>query len=1508
MNKKRSRLTTRRSNSPAVLVWVRDELDHDALRSLLSASLPDQPWTIETVAAKDWRAALGAAADLSEAQELLWFEQLPESLPVYWLDRLREAWPAAGDALTCVGASLTLPPELTADRGAASIDNLCALLGRGRCWPLDPETPAAMVYSRGGRPAGRLTLSCLEQLYLPFPARPEPPASAVFDLLAELRSRWPAAGPEFQSSYPGVDGRPVVLHVLHEWGGGIERFAQDLAGADDSRIYLGLRTRGRWSSRCYGEALELCLLPSGMPLRRWPLVPAIGSASLGHPGYRQILKDIVSEFGVAGVLVSSMIGHSLDVLALDLPILVVGHDYFPLWPELHCNFGDQKQRFDARSRRQAVLAHAGDGLFGERDPDFWQALYQSYAGHLLSDRVQLVVPSLSVRHNLQRMIPELADKSVAVVPHGLRQWPGPLPAIEPDFKQSPLRLLVLGRIDGGKGLELLRGALPELTRYADLHLLGCGKAGEELFGVSGVHIELDYPNSELPQRLARIKPHAALLLSTVAESFSYTLSELWSLGVVPIATRTGAFAERIIEGQTGLLFSPDARALVDIVRNVARDRTTLRGLHNCLAGHRQRLTSDMAEDYRAIHVLPPRSRQIAWGPGDADDVAMVELLDQTLALRTQTQLSAARVQQQQVELDRRAAWGFALDRQLQERTRWARSLEQQFQAAREQCAGLQQHAEDVEQQTRQQLTVMEGALAESELRRRQLRDRARERLREERRLVRSLAEQLADIAEDVRRTVSEQHRRERDFLAQLQTVESSRVELTNQLARSEAQREELISSSSWRLTAPIRVLSRALRQLAPGTAFRLRRLRGLLLRLESSLRSRGWRGTLGRIRDELRRRTPEPPAVQAPQPEEQFERLIVPCAQSPLVSIIIPVYGKLAYTVTCLKSLAAESSSFGIEVIVVDDCSPDDSFESLRKVEGIRLIRNELNLGFIGACNAGAALAQGDYLCFLNNDTAVQPGWLDALMGTFEQFPDCGLVGAKLIYPDGRLQEAGGIIFNDGAGWNYGRFDDPNDPRYDYPREADYCSGAAIVLSRELFTELGGFDMHYAPAYYEDTDLAFKVRARGLKVYYQPASRVVHYEGISSGTDTSSGIKRFQPINHEKFKQRWADDLQHQPAHDGQLVRLSCEHRVAGRILLIDATTPTPDQDSGSVRLMNLLRLLVQEQWKVVFFADNRAHVPTYTDAVKALGVEAQYYPWLSDPVRFFRERGHEFDAVLICRHYIASNYLKLVREHCPRARFIFDTVDLHYLREQRAAGVAGDDGMRRQAEQTRRQELELIRASDVTVVVSPVEQSLLAAELPEARVDVLSNIHEIAGRRRAFAERKGIFFVGGFQHVPNVDAVMWFVSEVWERIRAELPELQFHIVGSKMPAEVRELDSVPGVVIEGFVETIDPFLDGCRIAVAPLRYGAGVKGKVNSSMAHGQPVVMTSVAAEGMFLEHGVHGLIADSPTDFAEQVVRLYADEALWLKISDAGLQNVEENFSMQAARDALRKVLVG
>ena len=518
----------------------------------------------------------------------------------------------------------------------------------------------------------------------------------------------------------------------------------------------------------------------------------------------------------------------------------------------------------------------------------------------------------------------------------------------------------------------------------------------------------------------------------------------------------------------------------------------------------------------------------------------------------------------------------------------------------------------------------------------------------------------------------------------------------------------------------------------------------------------------------------------------------------PRVSVIVPCYNAAAYLPAALASLLAQRPAVW-EVIVIDDGSSDATAVEVPRLGGVRFHKNPENLGFIGACNAGAALARGKYLFFLNNDTAVQPGWLEPLLASFDQFERVGLVGSKLIYPDGRLQEAGGIVFNDGSGWNYGRFDHPDDPRYDYPREADYCSGAAILIEKALFDRFGGFDSRYKPAYYEDTDLAFKVRDAGLRVIYQPASKVVHFEGISSGTDITSGTKRFQVINQGKFLERWAQALMRQPEptdHAG--IWRAATHRAAGRILLIDATTPTPDQDSGSVRYLNLFRVLRALGWQCTFFADNRAYVPRYTDELRALGVEVQYHPWLSDPVAFFRERGPQFDAILLSRHYVARHYVDLAREHAPQALVLFDTVDLHYLREERAAAISGSEAMVRQAQATRSVELDLIARCDVTLVVSPVERDLLASVAPGHRVEVLSNIHEVAGRRQEYAQRKDIWFVGGFQHEPNVDAVLWFAAEIWPRVRTQMPDLKFHIVGSKITPEVEALAGHGANGIEG--------------------------------------------------------------------------------------------------------------
>jgi GT2 family glycosyltransferase/glycosyltransferase involved in cell wall biosynthesis len=712
----------------------------------------------------------------------------------------------------------------------------------------------------------------------------------------------------------------------------------------------------------------------------------------------------------------------------------------------------------------------------------------------------------------------------------------------------------------------------------------------------------------------------------------------------------------------------------------------------------------------------------------------------------------------------------------------------------------------------------------------------------------------------------------------------------------------LRSSARWQISNPLAALKA---KLSPKKARRLLGY-GHLEKIVSTYEK--WRAThpeVAAIDDEIQALI----SGTAPSARQRSSPIEPPVPTTPIeflvheqvdVSIIIPVFNQQRFTQACLASLQEHQGTERFEVIVVDDCSTDGTAEAVLRIPGLVYLRNETNSGFIASCNRGAETARGNYLVFLNNDTLVESGWLTALLETFAQEPQAGIVGSKLVYPDGRLQEAGGIIWRDATGWNYGKFDDPEKPEYNYLREVDYCSAAALIIPKVLFHNVGGFDSRYAPAYYEDTDLAFKIRKAGYKVLYQPLSEVIHYEGATGGTDLSTGTKKHQDINHSTFAEKWVAELMTRPAN-GDLSALQLAPPDRKNIVVIDHHIPMPDKDSGSVRMFQILKLLHQLGHRITFIPDNLAYEPPYTCELQKRGIEVVYHPYVKKVRDYLLAHGPSFDVVILSRCDFARKHIADVRLHAPQSRIIFDTVDLHYVREDSEARLTRDPGTRRKAQERQRLEHELIDQADETWVVSPVEQQLLREKWSRKSVQLVSNIIDVPGSKTPFALRRDYLFIGGFQHRPNTDAILFFVQKIYPLVSEHLPDAKFYIVGGNPPPDIVAL-ATEKIIVTGLQRDARPFFDGVRLSIAPLRFGAGVKGKINQSMAFGVPVVATSLAIEGMELTPREEILVADTPEDFARALIELYESEELWRRLSENGIRKTRAVYSPEVARKQL------
>lgn len=639
---------------------------------------------------------------------------------------------------------------------------------------------------------------------------------------------------------------------------------------------------------------------------------------------------------------------------------------------------------------------------------------------------------------------------------------------------------------------------------------------------------------------------------------------------------------------------------------------------------------------------------------------------------------------------------------------------------------------------------------------------------------------------------------------------------------------------------------------------------------------------------------------------ECYQKLVFSISKNPLVSIIIPVYNQFEYTYNCLKSILNHSGHITYEVIVADDCSADQVCQLEKVVSGITVLHNKKNLRFINNCNYAAGFAKGEYLLFLNNDTQVQPDWLEPLVRIMLADKKVGMTGSKLVYANGCLQEAGGIVWKDGSAWNFGNGKNPTDPEFSYVKEADYISGAALMIRTSLWKEIGGFDQRFAPAYYEDTDLAYEVRRHGYKVVFQPASIVVHFEGVSNGIDISQGLKNYQVVNQKKFYEKWEHVLKTEHFENGKTVYLAKDRgHMRKQILVVDHYIPNYDKDAGGRCTYMYLKAFVDMGMKVTFIGDNFSRMEPYASELNQLGIEVlwgDYYclhweEWVRENLKYF-------DYVYLQRPHIAVKYVDLVKKY-GHAKIFYFAHDLQHIRLYREYELTGNEQARKEADKWKKIEMALFEKADVGHVVGTYEQKLIQEKFPDKpirNIPLYIYDHLADGIEKDFTKRKDILFVGGFNHKPNIDAVLWFADSVFPVLLEQYPEMIWYIVGSNPPAEIRRLANA-NIVVEGFVsdQKLEKRYRQCRIVVVPLRYGAGLKGKIVEAAYFQIPVVTTDIGGEGFDATVGSF-VVENDAGKMAELIGRLYMDYELLKQMSDMGSALIQKYFMFDRAKAIL------
>jgi len=738
-------------------------------------------------------------------------------------------------------------------------------------------------------------------------------------------------------------------------------------------------------------------------------------------------------------------------------------------------------------------------------------------------------------------------------------------------------------------------------------------------------------------------------------------------------------------------------------------------------------------------------------------------------------------------------------------------------------------------------------------------------------------------------------------------------------------------SLSWRMTAPLRHLRR---QAGPDEGVGLpRRLWRALplsnerrLGIRDAVLARAWGRRLARrLSPHLvpaQGSTPQPPM---PPGDKERVRADAEAALSELLrsgaritldrpdgtpdlSVVIVLFNQAGLSRLCLDSLA-DSRGVRYETLVVDNGSTDRVPELLARVDGAEVLRPGENLGFLRAVNLAAARARGRHLLLLNNDAVLEPQTLRHAVARLDGDAGVGAVGGPILLWDGRLQEAGSIVWRDGSCQGYGRGDDPSRPEYGFVRDVDYCSGAFLMVRRPLFEALGGLDTAFVPAYYEETDFCVRLWEQGHRIVYDPQVRVRHFE-FASETAAGAAIE-LQQRHRQVFVERHAAFLggQHAPSATALWRARSRLPAGAQRVLVIDDRVPLPWLGQGYPRAASWIAAMVDAGHAVTHYPlqfpnedqdDVRRALPETVEVLLGGGSAG-----LRDLLQVRRD---VYDTLIVSRPHNMQALRRLTDAEpalLGGTRLVYDAEAMFSLRDIARAALDGRPMSAAEQQACIDAELALASGADAIVAVSEAEASHYR-RAGYGAVEVLGHVVEPDGQTPDFASRGGFLFVGAMvdDDTPNSDSVRWFVREVWPLVRARLgPAAVLHLVGLCQAPSVRAL-AAPDVRIHGRVDAVAPHCDSARVFVVPTRYAAGIPHKAHEAAARGLPMVTTPLIAEQLGWEQVVAvGRDADT---FARHCVVLHEDESAWRRQRDAVLAAVANDGSAASFRAAIQRVL--